>query len=107
MFELISLWLRTLIRAFCNRGDLMLENLALRQQLAVLKRKHPRASLRPIDKLFWVVAGRFLSLERDARSGPARDGCSLAPCGIQSVLDHAVQSTQTSRRRPENFKRDS
>ena len=39
----------------------MLENLALRQQLAVLKRKHPRASLRPLDKLFWVVARRFWS----------------------------------------------
>ena len=61
MFELISLWLGTLIRAFCTRGDLMLENLALRQQLAVLKRKHPRARLRPLDKLFWVVARRFWS----------------------------------------------
>jgi hypothetical protein len=39
----------------------MLEHFALRQQLAVLKRKHPTASLRPLDKLFWVVARRFWS----------------------------------------------
>jgi transposase InsO family protein len=39
----------------------MLENLALRQQLAVLKRKHPRPRLGPLDKLFWVLARRFWS----------------------------------------------
>ena len=39
----------------------MLENLALRQQLAVLKREHPRPRLGPLDKLFWVLALRFWS----------------------------------------------
>jgi len=37
----------------------MLENLALRQQLAVLKRKHPKPALGAVDKLFWVLARRF------------------------------------------------
>ena len=37
----------------------MLENLALRQQLAVFKRKQPRPRLGAMDKLFWVVARRF------------------------------------------------
>ena len=37
----------------------MLENLALRQQLAVFKRPQPRPRLGAIDRLFWVVAGRF------------------------------------------------
>jgi len=37
----------------------MLENLALRQQVVILKRKHPRPKLGPLDKLFWVVALRF------------------------------------------------
>ena len=37
----------------------MLENLALRQQLAVFKRQQPRPRLGAIDKLFWVVARRF------------------------------------------------
>ncbi len=35
------------------------ESLALRQQLAVLKRRHPRKRLHPMDKLFWVLARRF------------------------------------------------
>ena len=39
----------------------MLENLALRQQLAVLKRKHPRPRLGAFDKLFWVVVRHFWS----------------------------------------------
>jgi hypothetical protein len=43
-----------LVRTFRSRRGLMLENLALRQQLAVLKRKHPRPKLGPLDKLFWL-----------------------------------------------------
>jgi hypothetical protein len=38
-----------------------LENLALRQQLTVLKRRHPKPKLSPLDKLFWVSARRFWS----------------------------------------------
>ena len=37
----------------------MLENLVLRQQVVILKRKHPRPKLGPLDKLFWVVARRL------------------------------------------------
>jgi hypothetical protein len=36
-----------------------LENLALRQQLAVLKQKHPQPRLAPPDKLFWVILRRL------------------------------------------------
>src|SRR4030095_13219741 len=36
-----------------------LENLALRQQLAVLKRRHPRPRLDLLDKLLWVAVRRF------------------------------------------------
>ena len=39
----------------------MVENLALSQQLAVLKRKHPRPKIEPFDKLFWILARRFWS----------------------------------------------
>jgi NACHT-associated inactive restriction endonuclease len=38
---------------------LVLENLALRQQLVVWKRKHPKPRLDPLDKLFWLAARRF------------------------------------------------
>src|SRR5258707_9701940 len=40
---------------FRSRLELMVENLALRQQLAVLKRKRSRPALRPADRAFWVV----------------------------------------------------
>jgi transposase InsO family protein len=42
-----------------SRRSLLLENLALRQQLAVLKRKHPRPRMGAIDKIFWVCARSF------------------------------------------------
>jgi putative transposase len=46
------------IAAFRERQDLALENLALRQQLGVLKRKGvPR--LKRKDRLFWVVLSRI------------------------------------------------
>ncbi|MDP3938194.1 MAG: integrase core domain-containing protein [Deltaproteobacteria bacterium] len=45
----------TLIRAFFQgRSGLVLENLALRQQLAVLRRSVKRPKLRRRDRLFWV-----------------------------------------------------
>jgi len=40
---------------FRSRLELMFENLALRQQLAVFKRKRSRPALRPADRVFWVV----------------------------------------------------
>src|SRR2546425_771543 len=66
MFELLRLWLGALYRVFCTRRNLILENLALRQQLAVLKRQHPRPKLGPLDKLFWVVVRGSWSRWKDA-----------------------------------------
>ena len=40
------------------RSDLALENLSLRQQLAVLNRRHRRPKLRRLDRLFWLVLSR-------------------------------------------------
>jgi hypothetical protein len=59
--SLLFLWIGALIRNFGNRGNLVLENLVLRQQLAVLKRRHPRPRLDLLDKLFWVAVRRFWS----------------------------------------------
>ena len=61
MFRIIWLFLTTTFRCFYARRTLLLENLVLRQQLAVLKRKHARPRLRAFDKLFWVLARRFWS----------------------------------------------
>jgi transposase InsO family protein len=50
-----------LVPLFHGRRSLLLENLALRQQLLALKRRHPRPSLGLFDKLFWVIARRVWS----------------------------------------------
>ena len=61
MFDWVSLWFGAIFRVFRTHHDLMVENLALRQQLAVLKRKHPRPKIEPFDKLFWILARRVWS----------------------------------------------
>ncbi len=61
MFCFLRLCFGMLDRLFRGRQSLLLENLALRQQLLTLKRLHPRPSLGPFDKLFWVIARRVWS----------------------------------------------
>ena len=61
MFRFVGLCFGMLARLFHGRRSLLLENLALRQQLLALKRRHPRPSLGLFDKLFWVIARRVWS----------------------------------------------
>jgi hypothetical protein len=46
---------------FKKTFDIVLENLALRQQLATMKRSAKRPQLRASDRLFWIVLSRFWS----------------------------------------------
>src|ERR1035441_2963836 len=46
-------------RFFHSRRDLLLENLALRQQLGVLQRRHPQPRFGISDKFFWVILRRL------------------------------------------------
>ncbi len=50
--------LRIIFALFKDPRDLVLENLALRQQLLVYKRLRPRPQLRHADRLFWVWLSR-------------------------------------------------
>ena len=45
--------------ALRSKHDLMLENLALRQQLAVLTRQRARTRTQPADRLFWSWLSRY------------------------------------------------
>jgi hypothetical protein len=56
-------YLHAFLRA---RHDLGLEILALRRQVAVLKRKHPRPRLSNLDRLFWLALRRLWSRLADA-----------------------------------------
>ena len=44
-----------IVSVFRSREDLVLENLALRQQLLVLHAVRPRRRLSAVQKLFWVM----------------------------------------------------
>jgi len=44
---------------FLPRHRLALESVALRQQLAVFKRKQPRPRLNRLDRLFWIALHRW------------------------------------------------
>ena len=51
---LVSLGVRV-IRAMCRRrADLVLENVALRQQVTALKKERPRPLLEDTERAFWV-----------------------------------------------------
>jgi putative transposase len=51
---------------FQSRTDTAVEVLALRQQVAVLKRRRPRPPLRPLDRLFWTLLRATWSRWKDA-----------------------------------------
>jgi transposase InsO family protein len=59
MLEVIWALLRSLLSGFQSHSWLVLENLALRHQLAVLKRQAPKPKLRPTDRLLGVGLLRF------------------------------------------------
>ena len=55
MHKIINILLSVFREIFVGRAALHTEILALRQQIAVLKRKRPRPSLRMADRVFWVI----------------------------------------------------
>jgi putative transposase len=59
MAAMLTLVLTGLLRGVRTQRVLVLENLALRHQLAVLHRTAPRPRLRPSDRLFWILLARL------------------------------------------------
>jgi Crp-like helix-turn-helix domain len=66
-----SIWAQfgLLVRFFHSRESLLIENLVLRQQLAVFKRKQIRPRLATMDKCFWIVVRRYWSSWKTALIG--------------------------------------
>ena len=52
---LVSLGAYAIRALFLSRVDLLTENLALRQQIAALRRQRPRPPLDDVDRAFWVA----------------------------------------------------
>ncbi len=65
MKKLLKLILNILLRPQKD-SDLALENLVLRQQLAIWKRHKRRPQIRTKDRLFWIMLFRFWSSWRQA-----------------------------------------
>src|SRR2546422_5253420 len=59
MVRWLGILLRTFRSAVRTRRELALENLALRQQLAVWKARQPRPRLTEMDRIFWIVVSRL------------------------------------------------
>ena len=55
-------WLALAITVcFKSKARLIAENLCLRQQLVILKRRQPRPCLRDTDRRFWIIACRWFA----------------------------------------------
>jgi len=59
MVRWLGILLRTVRSAVRARRELALENLALRQQLALWKARQPRPRLTVMDRIFWVLLSRL------------------------------------------------
>ena len=66
MFRLVRLFVESFARLLYSRRELVLENLLLRQQLAVLKSRNRRPRLAAVDKFFLVLTRRFWAGWRNA-----------------------------------------
>ena len=58
-FSMLYLVLNTLRDLFRPRPDLLLKNLALRQQLLVLERQVKKPRLLDRDRIFWVAISKI------------------------------------------------
>ena len=122
MFELLVVLVGALRASVRARASLVAENLALRQQLAVVRRKKKRPRVVPVDRAFWVVLSRVWSRWAEAlaivkpetvlswhRRGVARfwawkskrtGGRSpIKPETVESIVRMATDNPRWSRRR--------
>jgi hypothetical protein len=78
---------------FRSRLDVSLEVLALRQQVAVLRRKRRRPVLSRLDRLFWImlrsVWPRWSDVSRDRETS---DRNRMASKRLPTILAQAIQA---------------
>jgi hypothetical protein len=84
MVRFVRLCFGMLVRLFFTRQSLLLENLALRQKLVMLKRRHPHPSLGLLDELFGVIARRVWSGWKQALLVVKRQLWNYSGLGIET-----------------------
>jgi hypothetical protein len=106
MLPLLGSLLRLLVSP-ANVRDIALENLALRQQLALFTRKCPRPRLRGGDRyLLGVVVQELEGLAPGAGHRETGDGCGLTSPGPSPALDLDFQADASSGKPPRTPFRD-
>ena len=101
VFDLLLALLAAVCGFFRRRADTLLEILALRQQLAVLKRKRPRPAVNRLDRAFWILLRRAWSRWTDTLIIVQPDTVVRWSRGLSPVLALAVPTT----RRPAESRR--
>src|SRR3989442_12879130 len=91
MITLLLHVLRLLPSLFGAQRQLAVENLALRQQLAVYKRTTARPKLRTTDRLFWIWLARvWAGVEAASRDRYRRHRPAVAAAPLPRVLEQAL-----------------
>ena len=94
VFYLISAFLCALRAFFRSRLDTSLEVLALRQQIAVLKRQRPRPPLTRFDRFFWATLKQVWPRWSDVLANREARNCDrMASSGFPSILALAIAAT--------------
>ena len=93
MLTAVALFLRAMLTA---KIHLAVENLALRQQLAVCRqsRQAPEAAATR-SRLLGVAVEALAELAICPGHRPARNGCQMAPEGLQAFLAMEVEGRET------------
>src|ERR1035438_3958887 len=99
MIRLLDLLLHLFSRILRSRCDLLLENLALRQQVGVLRRNCPRPRLTGPDKFFWVVLRRSPDVIPPRIHGELKMlGFDISERSVSRWLRRAPQNPEPSKR---------
>lgn len=54
----LGIW-QLIVLLFCSRSELILEIIALRHQITMLKRGKPKPKIKNRDRLFWIVISKL------------------------------------------------
>ena len=93
MLGLLIVIVRALALVLCGQQELVLENLALRQQLMAIKRATRRRHLQGRDRLFWIALRRiWKNLEVDGRPRATRHCRAMASRLVPPAVDPTVDT---------------
>ena len=91
MFASLRLLIGWVINAFRSRQDLMLENLALRQQLLALHAQRPGRRLSDLaEVVLGDLAAALVGMEDSPGSCHTANGSAVASSGFSSLLEMAL-----------------